>query len=199
MISQSSMTNLYAQDALWSKSDFERFYDSRKQLYSKIGNLKGLLPIMLRSGDRLYEVSVKRPVIYAVENVLGNIGVVYEQFSELVCMLILVLTYRIIIELLHNSPGESYTEFFGLAFATALFFAFKDVSIVFGFMSLDPRLVKRHVVKLSTLIEWLTTISVFTTLWIMNKEQTINGYAYLGIVAGLLWWKLLIHLKGMVS
>ena len=193
------MTDLYAQDALWSKSDIERFHDSRKQLYTKIGRLNGLLPIMLRLGDRLYEVSLQRPVKHVVESVLGNVTVVYEQFSELCCMLILVLTYRIIIELLHNSPGESYPEFFGLAFVTEVFFTIKDVSIVFGFMSLDIRLVKRHMSHISTLVDWLTAISVITTLCVMDAEQTINGYPYLGIVAGLLWWKLLIHLKGMVS
>lgn len=199
-ISKSCISDLYGkEDASWTFDDVKRFHDSRKELYSAICKLNGILPIMLRLGDRLHDVSLLRPVKYIVESVLGTALVVYTQFSELVCLLLLMLGYRIIIDLLHNSPGESYPEFFGLCFSTGIFFLLKDLFICFGFMTLDIRLIKRHVCHISTMVDWLTTFSHLATLGMMYSDENIVGHNYYGIVAGLLSWKLILHLKGMVS
>lgn len=199
IISNSCIADLYGKDTSWSRDDIKRFHDSRKELYSAVCKLGGVLPIMLRLGDRLREVACLRPAKYIVESVLGNAVFVYEQFSELICLLMLVLTYRVIIELRHNSPGGDYHEFFGLATCIGVFFALNDLGIIFGFMSFDFRLLKRHMSHISTRVEWLTTISLLTTLGMMYSDESIDGHSYYGIVAGLLWWKLLMQLKSMVS
>lgn len=124
--------------------------------------------------------------------------VVYKQFSELVCLLLLVLSYRMIIELLHVTPGVSYSEFFGLAFTTGIYFVLKDFTIAMGFMIIDSRLLKRHMTHIACIVDWITTISLFVSLGVMYSEQNIYGHNYYGLVAGLLWWKLIYHLKGMV-
>lgn len=72
LISTSSISDLYGQEASWSCNDFRRFHDSRKELYYSIGILGGFLPTMLRLGDRLYEVSLTRAVKYIVEKFLGT-------------------------------------------------------------------------------------------------------------------------------
>lgn len=182
----------------WSCEDLKRFHDSRKELYCSISRLGGITPIMLRLGDRLDEVALMRPVKYLVESTLGNAFILYREFHELVCLLILTLTYRMIIEMLLNSPGNSYNEFFGLAFCTGIFFSLKDMGVFLGFASLDARLVKRHMSHISTMIDWLTGLSLLATLGMMYTDQHIYGRNYYGIVVGLLWWKLLLHLKGLV-
>ncbi|KAL7482462.1 hypothetical protein ACHAW6_008132 [Cyclotella cf. meneghiniana] len=202
LVSRSSISDLYGKDAPWSCQDVARFHDSRKLLYNRIGELGGILPIMLHLGDHLYEVSTKRSVKHIVESVLGTPFVVYLNFSEMICLLILNCTYRIIVELLYNSSepvGASYREFWGLAFTTAVFFTLKDVGIMLGFFSFDESLWRRHLGSVSTIVGMFTMISVFTSLSIIYVDGNIHGRNFLGLVMGLLWWKLVLHLKGMSS
>ncbi|KAL3794639.1 hypothetical protein HJC23_010067 [Cyclotella cryptica] len=202
LVSRSSISDLYGKDAPWSRQDIERFHDSRKELYNRIGKLGGLLPIMLHLGDHLYEVSTKRSVKHVVESVLGTPFVVYLNFSEMICLLVLNCTYRIIIELLYNSSepvGTSYREFWGLAFTTAVFFTLKDIGIMLGFFSFEEHLWRRHLTSVSTIVGMFTMISVFASLGIIYVDENIHGRNFLGLVMGLLWWKLVLHLKGMSS
>lgn len=156
---------------------------------------------MLHMGEHLYEVSTKRSVKHIVESRLGRPFVVYLDFGEVICLLVLICSYRIIIELLYNSPqpvGTSYREFWGLAFTTAVFFTLKDIGIMIGFFSFENGLWKRHITSVSTIVGLFTTISVFVSLGTIYVDENIRGRNFLGLVVGLVWWKLVLHVKGMV-
>ncbi|KAL7480283.1 hypothetical protein ACHAW6_005975 [Cyclotella cf. meneghiniana] len=202
LISRSSISDLYGQNASWSRHDVDRFHDSRKQLYNRIGQLGGILPIMLHMGEHLYEVSTKRSVKHIVESRLGRPFVVYLDFGEVICLLVLICSSRIIIELLYNSPqpvGTSYREFWGFAFTTAVFFTLKDIGIMIGFFSFENGLWKRHITSVSTIVGMFTTISVFASIGTIYVDENIRGRNFLGLVVGLVWWKLVLHVKGMSS
>jgi hypothetical protein len=158
--------------------------------------------MMLLLGDHLYEVSTKRSVKHIVESVLGTPFVVYLNFSDMICILVLNCSYRIIIELLYNSServGPSFREFWGLAFTTAAVFILKDIGILLGFFTFEENLWKRHLTSISTIVGMFTMISVFISLCIIYVDENIQGRYFLGLVSGLLWWKVVLQFKGMVS
>lgn len=174
----------------------------RKDLYNRIGQLNGLLPMILLLGDQVYEVSTKRSVKHIVESVLGTPFVVYLIFSDMICVLVLNCSYRIIIELLYNSSepvGSSFREFWGLAFTTAVVFILKDIGILLGFFTFEENLWKRHLTSVSTIVGIFTMISIFASLGIIYVDESIQGRYFLGLVSGLLWWKVVLQFKGMVS
>jgi hypothetical protein len=79
-----------------------------------------------------------------------------------------------------------------------VFFTLKDIGIMIGFFSFENGLWKRHIRSVTTIVGMFTTISVFASLGTMYVDENIRGHNFLGLVVGLVWWKLVLHVKGMV-
>lgn len=132
---------------------------------------------------------------------LGTPFVVYLKFSEMISLLLLIISYRIIVELLYNSSDSlgTYRGFWGLAMVTTVFFALQDLGVMLAFVSTDAKLWKHQMSSVSYIVSIFTTLSVFVSLSILYVDEEIYGRNFLGIVMGLIWWKFILHIKGMVS
>jgi len=226
LISSSSLSGLLGRKMRWSKYDAKRFLSLRKNLYDEIRKLVGFLPSMLHLGDSLYEVSTRRAVKHVVENTIGRPLPVYVMLMELILLLTLITSYRIIVELVYAYPSEeflsNYRDFWGLSFSIAIYFAIRDLDIMVAFASIDGKLVWNYVRGFGNIVVSLTdtlsffprppctslketiksqgfatTTSVLTMLSILYVDSNVDGRNYTGIVCGLLWWMFLLHVKGM--
>ena len=65
-------------------------------------------------------------------------------------------TYRIIVELVYAMPSEQflsqYREFWALAFSIAVFFATRDLAILFSFMSTEEKLARKYALNFGNFI-----------------------------------------------
>ena len=201
LISRSSLSGLFGRRMDWSDSDSKRFHSMRAELYDEVRELQGFLPCMLHLGDSLYDVAPRRAVKYAVESAIGRPLPVYLEFMEMFILLILMTSYRIIVELVYEMPSEDflsqYRELWGLALSISVYFAMRDMSIMLSFWSTEEKLARRYITGFGNLIGFITIASVISVLSMIYVNSKIEGHNYVGIVAGLLWWKFLIHVKGM--
>mmetsp|Transcript_1103 Transcript_1103/g.2297 ORF Transcript_1103/g.2297 Transcript_1103/m.2297 type:complete len:938 (-) Transcript_1103:62-2875(-) len=201
LISRISLSGLFGRRMDWSGSDSKRFHSMRASLYREVGKLEGFLPCMLHLGDSLYEVATRRAVKYAVESTIGRPLPVYLMFMEMCLLLILMTSYRIIVELVYAFPSEQflsqYRELWGLSLSIAVFFASRDVSIMVSFSTTEEKLALRYARGFGNMIGFLTIASAIIVLSILYVNNNVEGRNYVGIVAGLLWWKFLLHVKGM--
>jgi len=156
LVSRLSLSGLFGRRMHWSEGDTKRFHSSREQLYKEIGKLDGFLPCMLHLGESLYDVSTRRAVKYVVESTIGRPFPVYLMFFEMFMLLILMTTYRIIVELVYAMPWEQflsqYREFWALAFSIAVFFATRDLAILFSFMSTEEKLARKYALNFGNFI-----------------------------------------------
>ncbi|KAL9186107.1 hypothetical protein ACHAXT_005345 [Thalassiosira profunda] len=201
LISRSSLSGLFGRRVSWAEADAKRFHARRAELYDEVGTLQGFLPCCLHLGDKLYECSTRRAVKYAVENTIGKPLPVYLQFMEMFLLLILMTSYRIIVELAYEMPYEDflsqYREYWGLALSIAVYFGLRDLAILASFSSMEEKLAMRYLSGFRNIIGFITTASVITVLSMIYVNSSIDGFNFVGIVAGLLWWTFLLHLKGM--
>lgn len=201
LISRISLSGLFGRRMEWSNRDKKRFHSMRKTLYDEVGKLTGFLPCMLHLNDSLYEVATRRAVKYVVESTIGRPLPVYLMFMEGCLLLILMTSYRIIVELVYAFPSEEflsqYRELWGLALSIAAYFASRDLAILVSFMRTEEKLARKYVTGFGNMIGYFTTASVITVLSMMYLNSNVDGHNFVGIVAGLLWWKFLLHVKGM--
>ena len=103
---------------------------------------------MLHLGDSLYEVAPRRAVKYVVESTIGRPLPVYLMFMEMFMLLILMTSYRIIVELVYAIPSEQflsqYREFWGLALSIAVYFGLRDLVIMVSLSSTEENLAWRY-------------------------------------------------------
>mmetsp|Transcript_38226 Transcript_38226/g.80420 ORF Transcript_38226/g.80420 Transcript_38226/m.80420 type:complete len:864 (+) Transcript_38226:37-2628(+) len=201
LISQLCLTELFGRKHEWSNADIQRFHSMRKELYDEVAKLAGFLPCMLHLGDGLYDVATRRAVKYVVETRVGRAFPVYMTFMELFLLLTLMTSYRIIVELVYAIPSEEflsqYREFWGLALTIAVYFGIRDLFILISLFFTEEKLACRYASNFGNLVGYATTASVIPMLSILYVNSNIEGRNYAGIVSGLLWWKVLLHMKGM--
>lgn len=201
IISRTTLSSLFGKKINWSEADSKRFHSMREQLYREVGKLSGFLPCMLHLGDSLYEVSSRRAVKYIVESKIGRPLPVYVMFMEIFQLLLLMTSYRIIVELVYDFPSQEflsqYREFWGLALCSAVMFAIRDLAIMASFSSTEEKLALRYARNFGNMVGYITTACVIIVLSVLFVKPNIVGHNFVGIVAGLLWWKFLLHVKGM--
>ncbi|KAL7543156.1 hypothetical protein ACHAXR_013255 [Thalassiosira sp. AJA248-18] len=199
MISTSSLSGLFGRRMNWSKADGKRFHSMRENLYDEIGKLTSFLPCMLHLGDSLYQVAPRRAVKYVVESTIGRPIPVYLMFMEIFLLLILMTSYRIIVELvyLQDNFTSQYPEFLWLALTIAVYFACRDIATLISFSGTEENLAWKYASSFSNFIGYVTTASVITVLSMIHINGNVEGRNFVGIVAGLLWWKFLLTVKGM--
>ena len=138
---------------------------------------------------------------YAVENTIGRPLPVYLQFYESFMLLILMTTYRIIVEMVYALPSEEFLSqnrsLWGLGLTISVYFIMRDLIILASFASTEEKLALRYLSGYSNMIGMITMISVIAVLSMLHVNGNIEGHNYIGIVGGLLWWKFLLHIKGM--
>jgi len=202
IVSRASLSGLFGRKAVrWNEHDIRRFQYERHRLYGTIGKLTGFLPCMLHLGDSLYEVGTKQAVTYIVESTVGRPLPVYKKFMEMFLLLVLMTSYRIVVELVYAIPEEEflrrYQEFWVLALSIAVYFGIHDVAILFSLAFTEERLVMRYACSFRNMIGYVTCASVIAVLSMLHIKGNVEGRNYVGIVSGLLWWKFLLHVKGM--
>ena len=201
IISRSSLSGLVGRKMMWDSSDRNRFHSMRAELYREVGKLNGFLPCMLHLGDSLYEVSTRRAVKYVVESTIGKPLPVYVMFLEMFLLLLLMTSYRIIVELVYAIPSEDflsqYRELWGLGLSVAAYFMARDLIIVASFSSTEEKLALKYISGFGNMIGMFTMASVIAVLSKLYVNGNVEGFNYVGIVSGLLWWKFLLHVKGM--
>ena len=117
-------------------------------------------------------------------------------------LLILMTTYRIIVfEMVYALPSEEFLSqnrsLWGLGLSISVYFIMRDLIILASFASTEEKLALRYLSGYSNLIGMITMISVIAVLSMLHVNGNIEGHNYIGIVGGLLWWKFLLHIKGM--
>mmetsp|Transcript_1247 Transcript_1247/g.2827 ORF Transcript_1247/g.2827 Transcript_1247/m.2827 type:complete len:755 (+) Transcript_1247:1120-3384(+) len=200
-VSRMTLETLYCSDAVqWSSSDITRFEYTRSELYDGIGRLDGFLPAMLDLGDKLYIVSTRRAVKHVVEEKIGRPYPVYLMFMDVSFLFTLMATYRIIFDLIYDNPPDEYSsrypEFWGLSISIAVYFIFHDLAIMLSLASTSNRLWTKYL-GFGNTVGMVAMISVLAMLCILYTDGTVANRTYIGIVAGLMWWKLLLQMKGM--
>lgn len=201
IVSRLSLSSLYGQNIHWSSSDLERFHYSRAELFDEIKNLSGFLPTMLHLGDQLYVVATRRAVKHIVEGTIGRPLPVYLMFMEMSFLLTLMTSYRMIVDLIYLNPSEMssslYPEFWGLAMSIATYFLLHDLMVVASLGAIEQKLSSRFIHSFGNVIGFISIVSVLAVLSVLYCDGNVQDNGFLGIVAGLLWWKFLIHTKGM--
>ncbi|KAL7552296.1 hypothetical protein ACHAWF_018276 [Thalassiosira exigua] len=201
IISSSSLSGLFGRRMAWSPADAGRFHARRAELYEEVRKLNGFLPVMLHLGDELYDVATRRAVKYVVESTIGRPLPVYLMFMECFLLLLLMTTYRIVVELVYQIPIEGflhqYNCLWGLSLSIAVYFAMRDIAVYVSFGGTEEKLARRYATRFGTVIGYVTTASVITVLSILYVNPNVDGRNFVGIVSGLLWWKFLLHIKGM--
>ncbi|KAL7463507.1 hypothetical protein ACHAXS_003867 [Conticribra weissflogii] len=201
LVSRMTLQTLYCSDAVqWSSSDLTRFEYARSGLYDEIGRLDGFLPAMLDLGDKLYIVSTRRAVKHVVEEKIGRPYPVYLMFMDMSFLFTLMATYRIIFDLIYDNPPAEYSslypEFWGLSISIAVYFIFHDLAIMVSLASTSNRLWTRYL-GFGNTVGMIAMISALAMLCILYIDGTVADRTYIGLVAGLMWWKLLLQMKGM--
>jgi len=201
LISRSSLSGLVGRKYNWSESDRLRFHSMRADLYKEISKLTGFLPVMLHLKDDLYEVSTRRAVKYVVESTIGKPLPVYLQFMEMFLLLLLMTSYRIIVELVYAFPSEAflsqYREFWYLSLSISCYFIMRDLIIMASFSSTEEKLVLRYLRGFGNTLGLVAMISVLVVLSMLFVNGNVEGFNFTGIVMGMLWLKFLLQVKGM--
>lgn len=162
IVSRLTLTQLFGGGALgagtvpWSDADVGRFRHARSRLYDAVGKLDGFLPVMLHLGNSLHKVSTKRVVKHAVEGTVGRPLPVYKKFMETSLLLILMTSYRIVVELMYAMPSqgmlEQRMELWVLPLSVASYFLIQDLAVLWSFSSTEERLATRYAKSFRSII-----------------------------------------------
>lgn len=108
---------------------------------------------------------------------------------EMILLLLLMTSYRIVVELVYASPSPEFLSacrpFWGVALSIAVYFVLRDVVIIMSFCSTAEKLVLRWLRGFGNVVGLVATASVIAVLGVLYVDGTVDGRNYVGIVSGL--------------